>query len=90
MGGTIVYSVNQKRKQTDLYDLKVLTVAAKDNVSKNLKCVIGETEGTAGHVLLSYKSGGKILTSMGHWVELMRIDTSQKKLFDLAEFQYGK
>ena len=76
MGGTIVYSVNQKRKQTDLYDLKVLTVAAKDNVSKNLKCVISETEGTAGHVLLSYKSGGKILTSMGHWVELMRIDTS--------------
>ena len=53
-------------------------------------CKIGEKEGTAGHVLLSYKSGGKLITSMGHWVELMRIDTSEKKLFDLAEFEYGK
>ena len=32
MGGTIVYSVDQKRKQTDLYDLQVLTIAA------NFKC----------------------------------------------------
>lgn len=45
--------------------------------------------GSAGHCLLTYKSGGHILTSMGHWIELMKIDTSEKKLFEVAEKQYG-
>lgn len=40
-------------------------------------------------MLLTYKSGGHLLTSMGHWVELMRVDTSEKKLFEMAERQYG-
>jgi hypothetical protein len=26
---------------------------------------------------------------MGHWVELMKIDTSEKKLFEVAEREYG-
>ena len=26
---------------------------------------------------------------MGHWAELMKIDTSEKKLFEMAEKQYG-
>ena len=30
-----------------------------------------------------------LLTSMGHWIELMKIDTSEKKLFEIAERQYG-
>jgi hypothetical protein len=30
-----------------------------------------------------------MLTSMGHWVELMRIDTSAKKIFEVAEREYG-
>jgi len=30
-----------------------------------------------------------ILTSMGHWVELMKIDTSAHKLFEVAEKEYG-
>ena len=46
---------------------------------------IGDHKGTAGHVLLRFKSGGMLLTSMGHWVELMKVDTSEKKLFELAE-----
>lgn len=41
--------------------------------------------GDAGHVLLRYKSGGMILTSMGHWIELMNIDPSEKKFFEVAE-----
>jgi hypothetical protein len=30
-----------------------------------------------------------ILTSMGHWVEIMKIDTSEKKLFEVAEREFG-
>lgn len=46
---------------------------------------IGDNKGSAGHVLLTYTSGGMILTSMGHWVELMKIDTSPQKIFEVAE-----
>lgn len=53
------------------------------------KLTINGKTGTAGHILLTYKSGGHLLTSMGHWVELMKIDTSEKKLFEVAEKQYG-
>ncbi len=31
-----------------------------------------------------------ILTSMGHWVELMKIDTSAEKVFEVAEKEFGK
>ena len=41
-------------------------------------------------MLLSYKEGGKILTSMGHWIELMRINTTEEKFFAAAENLYGK
>lgn len=26
---------------------------------------------------------------MGHWIELMKIDTSEKKLFEVAEREFG-
>lgn len=44
---------------------------------------IDEKTGDAGHVLLHYKSGGTILTSMGHWIELIDIDPSEKNFSKL-------
>jgi hypothetical protein len=38
--------------------------------------MIGKDIGAAGHCLLTYPSGGKILTSMTHWIDLMDLDTS--------------
>jgi hypothetical protein len=26
---------------------------------------------------------------MGHWIELVKVDTSEQKLFEMAEKQYG-
>jgi len=26
---------------------------------------------------------------MGHWIELMKLDTSEEKLFEIAERDYG-
>ena len=89
MGGTILYSVD-KTVKSEVYDLKVLTVVSNVQVTEeNLKCRVGEKVGSAGHVMLAYKSGGHLLTSMGHWIELMKIDTSEKKLFEIAEREYG-
>jgi hypothetical protein len=41
IGGTILYSVNQQRKPTDLYSLEVLTVAHPFKVEEDLVCRIG-------------------------------------------------
>merc|ERR1719440_1967951 len=43
MGDTIVYTVNPKRTETELYDLKVLTVVTDfcgDDIADNLKCTV--------------------------------------------------
>lgn len=60
--------MNKNRKTTDLYDLKVLTVVSSLKVDEKYACEIGNKKGAAGHVLLSYKSGGNLLVSMGHWI----------------------
>jgi len=98
MGDTIVYTVNPKRKQTDLYDLKVLTVV-KDfsgdisQISDDMKCVVGEGDkqkrGAAGHVTLTYAEGGQLVTSMGHWIELTRIDASLESVMRAATHNFG-
>ena len=46
--------------------------------------------GSAGHVMLTYKSGGRLLTSMTHWSELVKLDISEDQLFKEAERAYGK
>jgi len=96
LGGTIMYTVNPRRKQTELYELKVLTVATVSDmlVPEAMKCIIGEGDhekrGAAGHVTLTYGSGGQIVTSMGHWIELSRIDTSAELVMNVAAKNFGE
>jgi hypothetical protein len=68
----------------------VLTIhLTQDNLPAALLHDIDGEVGDAGHVLLRYPSGGMILTSMGHWIELMKIDPSEKKLFEVAQREFG-
>lgn len=105
LGGTIMYTVNPTRTPTDLYVLRVLTVvgnAALHNagatnecvdIPEAIKCRVGpdaaEKTGAAGHVTLTYASGGQLVTSMGHWEELSRLDISQDAVRQVAETHYG-
>jgi len=98
LGGTIVYTVNPTRAPTKLYDLKVLTVVSTwtgaQAMPEAMKCCIGsgETEkrGAAGHITLTYASGGQIVTSMGHWIELTRIDTALDTVMRVAARHFGQ
>jgi len=144
MGGTIVYTINPRRQNTELYTLKVLTVAKSIDGSANcgepnfgahdmwsngltpkdaptvtpfsdmvdemadktadagdgcaypeaMMCKIGEGHsaktGMAGHVTLTYASGGQLLTSMGHWIELTRINTSEEELVRVCGKNFGQ
>lgn len=89
LGGTIVYGVDKKAADNDSYKIQILTVATSLQCDEKTSCKIEDKKGTAGHVLLTYKSGGCLLTSMGHWIELMKIDTSDKVLFEVAAREYG-
>merc|ERR1712232_212039 len=102
MGSTIVYTVNPNHKKTDLYDLKVLTVVTDCGceIPDNMKCAVGEHSGwwpfsqgqrtgAAGHVTLTYAEGGQLVTSMGHWIELTRINTTLDSVMRCAEHNFG-
>ena len=86
MGGTIVYGVDETAAaaaEAAGVQLEVLTVAEKidgmvtasdGRFKQRLSSVAnGGTRGVAGHVLLTYPSGGRLLASMGHWVELSKL-----------------
>jgi len=97
MGDTIVYTLNPQRAPTQRYKVNVLTVASKIegclDVPEALKCSVGsgsdEKRGAAGHVTLTYESGGQLVTSMGHWIELTRLNTSEEAVMKVAAQYYG-
>lgn len=97
LSDTILYTVNPLRQPTDTYDLKVLTVVTECHgtpVPEAMQCEVQEGQlrkrGAAGHVCLTYKSGGQLITSMGHWIELSRIDTSVESLMQVAARNFGQ
>merc|ERR1712138_173564 len=47
-------------------------------------CEVGSHRGLAGHVLLTYPTGGRLLASAGHWVELSRLDVTEEQLLQAA------
>lgn len=95
LGGTIAYTVDAAKCETQAYTLQVLTVASAmpgvdvEGLPKAHRCTIGEHSGAAGHVLLTYPTGGQLLTSCGHWIELSKLDVSLDNLFKVAEQTWG-
>merc|ERR1719150_1279513 len=58
-----------------------------------MKCSVGQGEGlkkgAAGHVTLTYAEGGQLVTSMGHWIELTRIDVSLESVMRVVARNFG-
>ena len=84
MGGTITYAVDEAGAAASRAAgcrLEVLTVAEKvdgmvtatNGMYRRRLSKAGGVMGLAGHVLITYPSGGKLLTSMGHWIELSKL-----------------
>lgn len=92
LGGTIVFGVDRTKAVNDLFDVKVLTVATISqgfsSGDKSFFTNIGDKKGTIGHALVKYKSGGSMLLSAGHWVELSKIDVSLESLEIVANTIY--
>jgi hypothetical protein len=96
MGGTISYTIDWvKADSSRAYSLEVLTVMTKCSgqdvrLAPQHTCQVGGHKGAAGHVLLKYPSGGKLLSSAGHWIELTRLDVSMESLLRVAQASYGE
>jgi hypothetical protein len=88
-GGTITYTVDRKAANNKSYEMQILTVVTNIAVPKDKICSTKAGEGSAGHVLLVYPCGGRLLASMTHWSELVKVDTTEQKLIDVAQKQYG-
>lgn len=67
LGGTIVYSVNKANIDKNAYKLDILTIK-EGGPTGDHDLEIDGIKGSAGHILLTYPSGGYLLTSMGHWI----------------------
>lgn len=97
LSDTILYTLNPRRKATQVYQVKVLTVVTKwrgSEIPEAMKCEVQHGDvrkrGVAGHVALSYPSGGQLITSMGHWIELTRINTSVESMMQVAARNFGE
>jgi len=87
LGGTIVIGVDPQT--TDVYDLEVMTVVTNIKIeSENKKYLVdkGTYSGTVGHAILRYKSGGILVVSAGHWIELKNLgNVSEEKIQEIAQ-----
>lgn len=70
---TIVFTVDPKKSKSAAYELEILTVVDSTGGSDVQLNKLGST-GTVGHAILRYPSGGCILVSSGHWMELNHLD----------------
>ena len=102
MGGTCCFDINpavvEKAKQ---YELEVLTVMVQCEGrappgSKNSQCEFNgeKIKGAAGHVVIRFPNGegklpGIMLVSAGHWIELVKLDTSVEMVKAAMEEQMG-
>jgi hypothetical protein len=90
MSNTIAFSIDWSKADCSAYNCQVLTVMSQmcgqqvETLAQGNTCEAGGHRGLAGHVLLTYPSGGRLLASAGHWIELSRLDVSEADLLQVA------
>jgi hypothetical protein len=90
LGGTIQFTVKQDREATPAYQLQILTVAEAAADYRGPTVTVGRYTGTAGHVLLRYRSGGMLLVSATHWMELTNINADEAQVAQVLLQQQGQ
>ncbi len=90
LSSTIQFTVKQDREATDTYQLQILTVAEASADYRGHTVTVGRYTGTAGHVLLRYRSGGVLLVSATHWMELTNINADEAQVAQVLLQQQGQ
>ena len=79
MGGTIMYDLTNV--ETDAYKVEKLTSLRKAD-TRDVRA--------AGHAVVTYPSGGCLLLSCGHWVELQSLGTTEENVKARTKAQMGE
>lgn len=91
------YAARSSSDPPPKYDLEVLSIACSFEQSRFPNAFDdyrllkkGNHVGYAGHVMLTYRnSGGRILVSGGHWIELTHIDVDEEYTVNAIQQQFG-
>jgi len=95
MGGTVAFTVDEKVKAKKWEEVEVLTVAVRlggkdaGSFGKPMCNTKSGLSGLAGHVIIRYPSGGRLLVGCPHWIELSNINVAEDQLLEVAEKRYG-
>jgi len=90
LGGTIVFGLKEEKKVYPEFDIKLLTIVTSAGGQDKLdNCEIAAKRGSIGHVMLTFKSGGTMLLSAGHWIEMNKFDVDVGNLEKVVE-QFGE
>jgi len=95
MPTTIAFGVDSSKLDTSAYSLQVLTVATEmsginvETLPERLVCETGGHCGACGHAILTYPSGGALLVSAGHWIDLTKLNVSEERLLQVVAATYG-
>lgn len=92
---TVVFGIDTKKIENDLYKVTVLTIVTNTagfdiNSKKEYSSTIEDKSGPVGHVLCKYRTGGMLLLSAGHWIELSNLNVNIHNLEEVALKNYGE
>ena len=95
LGGTVVFGIQKAKADNKVYSVEILTIVTNTsgfdfNKKEENFGRIGEKKGPIGHAVLKYKSGGLLMVSSGHWIELKNLDVDIENFEKVAEMNYGK
>jgi hypothetical protein len=62
---------------------------AKDKELTDYRLLFNEKNASVGHAMFKYPSGGVIIVSATHWIELNKLDVSEDNLKVVAKCNYG-
>jgi len=88
LDSTVIVGLDHSRSDTSAFKLTILTVATNMNYEGPNTYSIDGSKGTIGHALLEYPSGGILLISAGHWIELSNLSVNLDGLKRVAD-TYG-
>lgn len=95
LGGTKAYVVDPAVRPNDVTVLTIATelgerpAASFVSGKPHLLTHIGQHAGLAGHAIVRFDGGGRLLTACPHWVELSRLDADEAQVLAVAEERYG-
>jgi hypothetical protein len=79
MSGTIVFDILSENTDNDMYTTEVLT-----------RCSNSLGKESSGHAMLTYPTGGKMIVSAGHWIELSHLSgATEDSVLKLCSEQMG-